>query len=124
MGEEIDISGKSLNTESIGENLMPDVDDENMTKSDRKEIVLSFMAKHELALPPLVIWRNLRYHHNATFAKDSVHTYLSELSDQGHLRRINPELLGDRELKELDEDSAKRAYYIVTNSGKSEISEN
>jgi DNA-binding PadR family transcriptional regulator len=123
MDDEIDIPGNKLETSLTGENLMPETDLENMTKSDRKEIVLTFMARHELALPPLVIWRNLRYHHNATFSKDSVHTYLSELSDQGYVLKINPEPLGDRQLKELDEDSRKRGYYIVTEEGKSEISD-
>lgn len=88
-----------------------------MSREDRVDLVLRFMADHELALPPRVIYRNLRLHWNATFGYSSMKNYLRQLVTDGYLRRVHPERLEDRALDEVD-DGDQKAYYIITEEGR------
>lgn len=91
-------------------------DTTDMTKAERKEVLLEFMAEHQLALPPSAIYRNLRLHKQITFSERSVENYLDEFVDEGLIARIAPGALKDRNVKEIT-DRSQRAYYIITDEG-------
>ena len=84
-----------------------------MPKEERQRLVLDFMARHELALPPRVIFRNLRLRHNATFARRTLVNYLDDLVEDGLLMRVQPNKLEDRELVAAD----GSGYYLITDAG-------
>ena len=88
----------------------------DMTKEDRRRLVLQFLADHGIAVPPSVIYRNMRLHQGITFGKKSIANYLDEFAEEGLVRRVNPEGLEDRDLRDVPED--KRAWYIITKSGR------
>lgn len=99
----------------LRQHLTPESNTGAMGKSDRKALVLQFLAEYRLALPPAVLYRNLRMRQNATFSERSLGNYLSELVAEGYLKRVDPEELEQREIVEVgpDEDS----YYLITESG-------
>ena len=86
-----------------------------MGKSDRKGLVLRFLAETRLALPPVVMYRNLRLRQNATFSEKSLGNYLAELEADALVKRVDPSALEDREIKPVEEDS--RGYYLITEAG-------
>lgn len=92
-------------------------DASNMGKEDRRRIVLSALAETGWAMPPAVVFRNLKLHQNISFEKRSVKTYLSEFVDEGLLRRVDPAHLENRELVDADDD-ARQAWYIITEEGR------
>jgi hypothetical protein len=87
----------------------------NMGKDDRKALVLQFLAESGMALPPAVLFRNLRLHHNATFSEKSLGNYLGELAAAGLVKRVDPTALERRDVVEVGED--ERAYYMITEAG-------
>ena len=89
-----------------------------MGKEERRAVVLEFLARHELALPPAVIYRNLRFHHNITFSSKTIDSYLQHFVDQGKVRRVDPGALSKRELVDVDD---SRGYYLITDEGKQSI---
>jgi len=86
-----------------------------MGKRERKELVLTFLSETRLALPPKVIFRNLRLKHNATFSEKSLNNYLSELEAQDFITRVDPEALEQRTVSDVGPDD--RGYYLITESG-------
>ena len=87
----------------------------DMGKSDRKDLVVQFLAETRLALPPAVLYRNLRLRHNATFSEKSLSNYLSELEADGLVKRVDPEALAKREVVAVGEN--ERGYYLITEAG-------
>jgi hypothetical protein len=85
-----------------------------MGKEDRKEMVLQFLAETRLALPPAVLYRNLRLRQNATFSAKSLDNYLEELHTEGYVIRVDPEALEKREVVTIDDG---RGYWLVTEAG-------
>lgn len=95
----------------------------NMTKEDRRLQVLQFLAEYGLALPPRAIYRNLRLHYNITFGYSSVNNYLDAFVDEGLCDRVDPSKLEDRELVSMPPGKKNRAYYIITEEGKEELTD-
>jgi len=91
---------------------------EDMGKTERRQIVLEFLAEYELALPQGVIYRNLRYLYGITFSYGSVDGYLDEFVSEGLVRRVEPAGLENRQLVDLSEGQGS-AYYIITEEGRS-----
>jgi hypothetical protein len=91
---------------------------EDMTKEDRQRVVLRFLADHNLALPPAVIFRNLRLHQRITFQDTTLENYLESFHRQGYVRRIDPEAMEKYRTEDLGDDSDKRAYYVITDEGR------
>jgi hypothetical protein len=85
-----------------------------MGKQQRKRLVLSFLASHRLALPPAVLYRNLRLRKNATFSQNSMETYLSELEADGLVKRVDPTALESRDVEQI---TNGRGYYLITEAG-------
>jgi repressor of nif and glnA expression len=82
-----------------------------MTKEDRKRQVLDLLVDTEMALPPAVLFRNLKLR-GATFEYRSVKTYLRELTEAGYVRKVSPDALQKGRLEDADEGEG---YYIATN---------
>jgi len=86
-----------------------------MGKRERKRLVLSFLAETRLALPPKALFRNLRLQENATFSEKSLNNYLAELEAGGFVKRVDPEAIEERTIREVDVD--ERGYYLITGDG-------
>jgi hypothetical protein len=93
----------------------------DMTKEDRKRVVLRFLVEHGLALPPLAIHRNLKFHQAITFGRASVDNYLEEFVEDGFVRRVDPDKLNERELVDIPGGRENRAYYIATEEGREHL---
>jgi hypothetical protein len=85
-----------------------------MSKEDRKSLVLQYLVHTRLALPPSVLFRNLRLRQNATFSESTLGNYLDELREEGLITRIDPEAMVDREVVEIDDG---RGYWMATDGG-------
>jgi repressor of nif and glnA expression len=92
---------------------------DDMTKEERKRVVLQFLEEHPLALTPTLIFRNLKLHRGITFGRRSVDTYLREMTENGLLMRVEPDPLDNGKLVEAEK--GKKAYYIITESGRDEL---
>lgn len=101
--------------ERLRSNLTVDGVPVDMGKQERKDMVLKFLADYRLALPPAVLYRNLRLRENATFSEKSLGNYLSELEESGLVKRVDPEALADRHVEPIGEDD--RGYYLITEAG-------
>ncbi|MBX0296671.1 hypothetical protein [Haloarcula nitratireducens] len=102
-----------------GENMPLGPENGDMVKSERKDLILQFMGEYPLAMPPVLIYRNLRLHRNLRVGKETVKNYLQELVEEGLVLRIDKNALDDGEIREADPDD--RAYYIISEEGKDEI---
>jgi len=87
---------------------------ELMSKEDRKQLVLEYLAQTGLGLPPLALYRNLRLRQNATFSEKTLYNYLEELEAEGLVMRVDPDAMVDRKITEVDDG---QAYWMATESG-------
>jgi len=95
------------------------VEGKAVSKQERKQVVLSFLASHDLALPPKVIYRNLKFRHRITFGGTTVENYLDEFVEEGLIKRVNPAALEAGEAVEVPpENNEVRAYYVLTDAGR------
>jgi Fe2+ or Zn2+ uptake regulation protein len=95
------------------------MDGSDMVKSERKELILKFMAEHPLAMSPVALYRNLRIYRELRVGKETVKNYLKEMAEEGLVLRIDKSALDDAEIQEADADD--RAYYIISEDGKSAV---
>jgi hypothetical protein len=111
------------NSDTSGEIIPSAPDNRDMTREDRRRIVLQFLADHGLALPQRVIYRNLKLHQGITFGYSTVDNYLDDFVEEGLVRRINPKDLDDLPAELIDMPGGKknRAYYIITEAGLAEV---
>jgi len=91
-----------------------------MSKEDRKALVLQYLVHTRLALPPSVLFRNLRLRQNATFSSSTLDNYLEELHAEGLITRIDPAAMEDREVVKIDEG---RGYWVATDAGREAASD-
>lgn len=87
----------------------------DMGKAERKQVVLQFLADTRLALPPKVLFRNLRLQNNVTFSEKSLNNYLKELDNDGFVTRVDPLGLENRQISAVSDD--QRGYYFITEAG-------
>jgi hypothetical protein len=92
-----------------------------MGVDDRKRVVLEYMADTGAALPPKALYRNLRFHRNATFSYSAMNNYLVDFVRDGYARRVEKEPLEDRKLVDIPLDEEGRAYYIITEAGRDQL---
>lgn len=95
------------NDRTVG-SINADPDWGSMAKEDRKQQVLRILDESDLALTPYVIFRNLRMQ-GATFERRTLTNYLTELLDEGRVRKI--------EISDGD------TLYQITKSGRDSIKE-
>jgi hypothetical protein len=88
---------------------------DEMGKSDRKALVLQYLVHTRLALPTAVLYRNMRLRQNATFSESTLKNYLSELEDEGLIKRVDPEAMTERKVVEVDDG---RGYWLATEAGR------
>jgi len=84
-----------------------------MSYEARREVVRSFLENSRLAMKPTELYRNLRYHENITFSKETVKNILKDLAADGEVKRVDPSSLDDGTLVELDPGEG-RGVYIAT----------
>jgi len=79
-----------------------------MGKAERKELILTFMADHGLALPPTVVCRNMKDSDKYTvpFSDRTVKRLLGELAEEGHLKKV-----------------FDNGYYQITDQGRQALNE-
>jgi repressor of nif and glnA expression len=92
----------------------------NMGKEQRMAKVLELLQESDLALPPGVIFRNLKYR-GVTFERRTLDNYLEELVDDGMVQKVEPDGLTDGELNEIPKDES--GYYVITEAGLARLEE-
>jgi repressor of nif and glnA expression len=105
---------------SNGENITSCRDASTMGKEERMRLVLEILDESQLALPPAVIFRNLKVR-GATFERRSVNNYLEELSEQGYLRKVDPKHMEEGGYETVGPDET--GYYIITEEGSEHVSD-
>ena len=98
----------------------PGMDNSNMPKQEAKETVLEFMAEYDLPMPVAVLFRGLRLRYNWTYTDETLLNYLGELCEEERVQRVDPEALESREIEPAGHGT--RAYYMLTDSTRAEIS--
>lgn len=91
-----------------------------MGKEDRKRRVLSLLVETDLALPPAVIFRNVKFR-GADFERRSVNNYLGELAEEGLITKVDPKSLESGELEEVP--MSDEGYFVATDRGSEYLSE-
>jgi hypothetical protein len=93
-----------------------------MTKEERQDVVLRFMAEHGLALPPRLVYRNLKVTEGITFGPRTVENYIREFEKDGLVARVDPSALDEGDVETLDtHENGRRAYYMITEDGRDRI---
>ena len=102
----------------------PASNDENVPPEERRERVLEFIDKHDMALPPLAIYAGLVRQKDITFSYRTVQNALSDLIDDGYVFKVDTkELRETAEIVEVDSDNARRSYYFITDDGRRYVEE-
>jgi len=86
--------------------------------SERRRQVVEFLAEHDMPLPPLAIFAGMRRQYRATFSYRTTQNILSDLVESGDVFRVDTGTLREGEIREIDDDSARRTYYFVTEAGR------
>lgn len=120
MGQPAEKLANSMKSDIFNGIIDESTDIRDMTSEQRREVVLSFLAEHGLALKPKSIYRNLRFHHRITFGDETVKNILKELDEEGHARRIDPSALEKGDLVDLPEGEGRGAY-IATEEGRDHL---
>jgi predicted transcriptional regulator len=113
LGEKTHIRATGVNKRMAG-------DSGDMTREERVDIVLEFLARHELALTTKAIYRNLKVNNRFTVGQETLRLYLNDLVDRGLVQRVDPEAMEEMEITELTADD-RRGYYMITEKGREEI---
>jgi len=85
---------------------------------ERRRRVVEFLAEHDMPLPPLAIFAGMRRQYRATFSYRTTQNILSDLVESGDVFRVDTGTLREGEIREIDDDSARRTYYFVTEAGR------
>jgi|AntDeeMetagen285_2_1112576.scaffolds.fasta_scaffold11534_2 predicted transcriptional regulator len=76
------------------------MDNDSMSKEDRREVILQFMADTGLALPPAPLYYNMKEEMFVTFSKRTMQRLLKEMRGEGLVCKIEQ---GDGYWKVTDE---------------------
>jgi len=76
------------------------MDDDSMTKEDRREVILQFLADTGLALPPAPLYYNMKETMFVTFSKRTLVRHLKEMREEGLVTKVEE---GDGYWKITDE---------------------
>lgn len=106
------------NLEGFGTDTSGGYDATNMTKAERKQVVLDFLAEHRLALPPAVLHRNLKLHQRLFVSASTLENYLDEMVEEGWVVRVRPEPLTNQEIVKVGDNESVQAYYLITEEGR------
>ncbi len=64
------------------------MDEDSMSKEDRREIILQFLADTGLAMPPAPLFYNMKEEMFVTFSKRTMQRLLKEMREEGLVRKI------------------------------------
>jgi hypothetical protein len=98
----------------------PDTGD--VAEKGSREVILEFFASHDYPHQPLDVYGGLIYTGDITFSYRTVQNAISELSESGDLSKVAI----DREdgvVRELPQNTSKRAHYVITDEGRERINE-
>jgi repressor of nif and glnA expression len=101
------IAGREANTA----NFRPQYDGGGMGKEERMQLVIDLLAESNLALPPGVIFRNLKYK-GATFERRTLMNYLQELHQEGLIEKVDPQALEKGRITTIEH--SETGYYVLT----------
>lgn len=76
-----------------------------MTKEERKDTILQFLADRQVMLPPKPLYDNLKFYGNITFSYRTTKRLCKELSNDGFLEYVNE----------------GKGYYRITHSGRDRV---
>ena len=94
----------------------------NVPPEHRREKVLTFIAEHDIALPPLAIYAGLKRQKGITFSSRTVQNALSDLVEDGDLQKVDTDKLRDEgEIKSIGDSSGRRSYYFITEQGRERL---
>lgn len=86
------------------------MEDRDMAREDRKQLVLDTLRDSAFAAPPQVLLRNVKLR-GGRFEISAMKRYLDELEGEGKVRKVDPESVSKRELTEVNE--GERGYWIA-----------
>lgn len=64
------------------------MEDDTMSKEDRREVILQFLADTGLALPPAPLYFNMKREMFVTFSKRTMQRHLKEMREEGLVQKI------------------------------------
>ncbi len=103
-----------------GANKNPDEAD-GVAPADRERKVLEFIAEHGFPMPPIVIYRGMRFREDVTFGYSATKDIIERLVDFGELMPVEKDPIEHREIVELPQDTDARAYYWITDKGRERV---
>ncbi|WP_143823747.1 hypothetical protein [Halosegnis longus] len=97
-------------------------DREDVPQKTAKEVVLEFLGEHDYPHQPKDIYGGLIYSRDITFSYRSVQVAVSDLHENGYLKKVEIDT-DEGVVRDLPSNSSKRARYVVSESGRRELSE-
>lgn len=97
-----------------------------MPPEARQELILEFVAEHDMPLPPLAIWAGMNRQYRVTFSYRTLNNDLADLVDAGEMIRVNttPLKKNGAPIEPLEGDPRNRkSYYFVTDAGVARIAD-
>jgi len=64
------------------------MDKDSMSKEDRREVILQFLAETGLAMPPAPLYYNMKEEMFVTFSKRTMQRHLKEMREEGLVRKV------------------------------------
>lgn len=97
-------------------------DGENVPRDDREDLLLSYLAEKNIALPPAAVYRGLKREYRITFSYRTTQRILQALGEEGYVVRCDKDALDRGEIKPLpDDEEDRRTYYFITEKGRERI---
>lgn len=93
-----------------------------MPELDKRQLVLAFLAEHDIPLGPIGIYGGLVHTQDITFSYSTVQNIMRELAEQGAVERVQIDPSAG-EVRPLPDDGDRRAYYLITDQGRERLAE-
>jgi len=92
--------------------------DGNVPQLSSELVILTFMYEYEIPLQPKALYGGLINQQNITFSYRTVQNKVADLTESKDIERVIIDTK-DGKIKPLnDENSRKRAYYLITEQGR------
>jgi len=92
-----------------------------MPELGRDEVVLRFLAAHDIPLRHKEIYGGIIYHRDVTFSYKQTRDTVRDLYARGLLRRVEIDD-DDGVIRDIPEDeSNRRGYYLISDAGRAEV---
>ncbi|QIO25534.1 hypothetical protein [Haloarcula sp. JP-L23] len=105
-----------------GEDKVTALDGGDVPQIDKREMILRFMEAHQIPLRPKEIYGGLVAEREITFSYRTVQNKISDLRDEGLVKRVSIDA-DEGEIMDIpEEESGRRAYYMITQAGLDSLS--